>query len=197
MISANLEVIWEMSAKVFLAHAGGETLKFWVERRYLDTLGLPQIFLFDSDRTAENLPAKASKQRREAELNARDNCQAFMTRKREIENYVHPDAISRLTNGKVVLDAGVNLDFDDIEMIFSTKLGVALRDGKWQFEATDRFGNRIAAPSSNAKKVLTGYVMRQMTAEEIKERCEYVDEASGETRYEVVEWLEAIQEHAR
>ena len=36
-----------------------------------------------------------------------------------------------------------------------------------------------------------------VTAEEIKERCEYVDEASGETRYEVVEWLEAIQEHAR
>ena len=184
-------------SKVFFAPGGGETLKFWVERRYLDTLGLPQIFLFDSDRTAENLPAKASKQRRETELNARDNCQAFMTRKREIENYVHPDAISRLTDGKVVLDAGVNLDFDDIETIFSTKLSAALNDGKWQFEATDRFGNRIAAPSSNAKKVVTGYVMRKMTAEEIKERCKYVDEASGETRYEVVEWLEAIQEHAR
>lgn len=184
-------------SKVFLAHAGGETLKFWVERRYLDTLGLPQIFLFDSDRTAENLPASASKQQREAELNARDNCQAFMMRKREIENYVHPDAISRLTDGKVALDAGVNLDFDDIEMIFGTKLGAALSDGKWQFEPTDRFGNRIAAPASNAKKVVTGYVMRQMTAEEVKERCEYVDEASGETRYEVVEWLEAIQKHAR
>ena len=184
-------------SKVFLAHAGGETLKFWVERRYLDSLRLPQVFLFDSDRTSANLPASRSKQRQEAELNARASCRAFMTRKREIENYVHAEAINRLTNGEVTIDANVDLDFDDMEKVFGSRLGTALGRGGWQFEPTDRFGNRINAPSSNAKKVLTGHIMRQMTALEIKERCRYVDDTSGQTAYEVVEWLEAILEHVR
>lgn len=182
-------------SKVFLAHAGGGSLKFWVEQRYLDSLGLPQIYIFDSDRTAENLPPKASQQRQKDELDGRDGCQAFMTQKREIENYVHVDAIHRLTDGRVTFDDGVNLDYDDMEEVFGPRLGAALNEGGWVLEATDRFGQRITAPSSNPKKVLTGYIMRHMTAEEIKQRCEYPDEKSGEARYEILEWLQAIRSH--
>jgi hypothetical protein len=34
-----------------------------------------------------------------------------------------------------------------------------------------------------------------MTAGEIKERCAYVEPDTGATRYEVIDWLAAIQEH--
>lgn len=185
-------------ARVFWTIGGGQTLKDWVERRYLDRIGIPQIFLFDSDRTsAAVLPAR-DKEERVAEINARPDSQAFLSRKRTIENYVHPDAIDRLSDGKITLPDDINLDYGDIAAAFRTALEAAkVAHGKQLgFYPDGHDGQRlsIASAESNCKKIITAYIMRNMTADEVKDRDRYVDPDGSESD-EIMDWLSAIQAH--
>ncbi|AWU95550.1 ATP-binding protein [Azospirillum ramasamyi] len=80
---------------IFWVSAGGSSLHAWVERRYLDSLGIPQFYLCDSDRTTRGADMKADTARLVEMLTGRPNCQVWVTRKREIENYLHPAALLR------------------------------------------------------------------------------------------------------
>jgi len=68
---------------------GGSTLRDWVNSHYLKSLGRPEIHIYD--RGTDSPPkyiAQANK------INQRnDGSKAFLTRKREAENYLHPDVI--------------------------------------------------------------------------------------------------------
>lgn len=184
-------------SRIFWTIGGGQTLKDWVERRYLDRLGLPQVFIFDSDRTNPGQPHAPDKEARLVDLNERPNCTAFLARKREIENYMHPVALERLSEGRIALQEGIDLDFTDMPAV----LGEALR------AAREVHGNRlgfypadlrdqqlgIKTGDSNCKKIITAYIMRHMTADEIRERGAYVDPETGLERNEILEWMEAIR----
>ena len=178
--------------RVFIATAGGSTLKGWVERRYLDSLGLPQVYIIDSDRTAAELPLAASTQRHFDELNGRANCTAFITRKREIENYLHPECVAEVTENKVTMD-NCDLDFDDVSSIFSERLSEASRASRWRLAPTDRDGNLI--PIGKPKSIITAYIFRSMTVEQIGERAAYQDPVTGDDKHEILEWLEAIRQY--
>lgn len=64
---------------------------------------MPQVFIFDSDRTSADLPPSQEKLDRVAEINGREDAAAFLLRKRTIENYLHADAMPRLSDGKFVI----------------------------------------------------------------------------------------------
>ena len=183
-------------SKVFWTIGGGETLKDWVERRYLDRIGIPQIYLFDSDRkSSAELPSK-KKQDLKAEIERRQNCRAFISHKRTIENYVHRDAIERQSNCKIRLRPELNPDYDDVATEFKIAFEAAknTHGNQLDFYPDGHDGQQLGMMSgkTNCKKIITAYIMRHMTADEIGERGKYTRE-DGEESNEIMEWLEAIQ----
>jgi hypothetical protein len=183
---------------VFWTIGGGDnTLRDWVERRYLDKLNVPQVMLQDSDRTSVALPVKVEKTQWLQDMQARPNTSAFLTRKRSMDNYLHPDAILRLTNGLLSLPAGIDLDYVKMADEFSQHL-TAARQGQRQtgfnYEPDDHTGRRISKTSPSAcKTIICAHIMRHMTADEIRQRATYQD--GQDTKHEVLEWIAAIQQH--
>ncbi|MEW8025729.1 MAG: ATP-binding protein [Candidatus Thiodiazotropha endolucinida] len=180
--------------KVFWTIGGGETLKDWVERKYLDRIGIPQIFFFDSDRTSENLPVDRDKEQRIEEISQRANCVAFLSKKRTIENYLHPDALKRVTDGNITLPEETDWNYSNIAKLFKTAFDEAKRQhGKdLNFNPTDHEGNPLGIKSSESrcKRIITAYIMRQMTKDEVIERGKYTE---GEDEHnEVIDWINSI-----
>ncbi len=77
-------------SRVALVPLGGGSLKQWVAKHYLKNLSLPQVHIYDRDN--DNPP----KYQPECDaVNARtDGSWAVITTKREMENYLHADAIT-------------------------------------------------------------------------------------------------------
>ena len=86
--------------------SGGGNLKHWVNRRYLQGLGIPEIHIYDRD-------SDGGYQRHVDIVNGRGNDDwATLTAKCEIENYLHPDAIRDSLGVTVTFG-----DDDDVPMI--------------------------------------------------------------------------------
>lgn len=83
----------------------GSNLALWTSR--LSSLNRPELYIFDRD-TAP--PADPRYQREADEIRARPDCAAFITAKKEIENYLHPEAIKAAVP-EVDISFG---DFDDV-----------------------------------------------------------------------------------
>lgn len=81
--------------RVALIPLGGSTLQAWVNQHYLQNLGLPEIHIYDRDQPGSDGTYKY--QKAQDAVNARqDNSLAFLTNKREMENYLHLDAINEV-----------------------------------------------------------------------------------------------------
>lgn len=81
---------FENDPRVVLLPLGGSTLKQWVNEHYLRDLGKPEYHIYDRD--TETPPKYQEDVDR---VNARsDSSSARLTQRRELENYLHPDAIS-------------------------------------------------------------------------------------------------------
>lgn len=75
--------------RVVLLPLGGSTLKDWVNSHYLKNIGKPEVHIYDRD---TEQPPKY--QQAHDKINGRDDDSiAFLTSKREAENYLHIDAI--------------------------------------------------------------------------------------------------------
>lgn len=185
-------------ARVFWTIGGGQTLKDWVEREYLDRLGIPQVFIFDSDRTFAGQPVAPEKLARAATVDGKPNCRAFICRKRAIENYMHTDAVTRLCD-RITLPPAMDPDYENLARTFGTALQLArdLHGNGLGFYPADHAGNGlpIASGATNCKKIITSYIMRNMTADEIEARGAYTDAATGAPGNEILEWLDAIRAH--
>ena len=82
----NLEALESQGEIVFVPFGGGNVAA-WRDR--LRPLGLGEFHLYDGE-----LPPETAVRQRAAELvNAQPNCRAFVTHKRSLENYLHPQAI--------------------------------------------------------------------------------------------------------
>jgi putative ATP-dependent endonuclease of OLD family len=88
--------------RVALVPLGGGSLKQWVAKHYLRNLNLPEVHIYDRD------DATPPKYQAECDtVNARtDGSWAVVTAKREIENYLHADAIAEGMNGITVTFSG-------------------------------------------------------------------------------------------
>ncbi|MFI5022693.1 MAG: ATP-binding protein [Alphaproteobacteria bacterium] len=177
--------------RIFWAMGGGDTLKDWIERRYLDKLELPQVIIRDSDRSAAAIPLHSDKEQWLKAMTKIANVTAFITRKRNMDNYVHPATIGRLTNGLVSLMPNIDVDFVRMADEFADQLSDAVKNKGLTFKATDHDGNPIPTRKQNAKRIISAYIMRHMTADELRERASYVHD-DGTTGHEVREWIEAI-----
>ena len=111
VIAAAGEVAAIDETKVFWTIGGGTALKDWVERKYLDKLGVHQIIIQDSDLSAAAIPLASNKKQWLEDIKANANVTAFLTKKRNMDNYVHIDVLGRMTGGKLTLPSGFDLDF--------------------------------------------------------------------------------------
>ena len=180
---------------VFWAFGGGETVKDWIERQYLDALEIPQVIIVDSDRNADAAPESRKAREIVAMLGARADVHAFMTEKREIENFLHPDVILRVSNGTISFDPAWSLDYDRLPTRLGEAITSARQNGHVEFAPTSRNGDPLPSLDTgkgHCKKVITSYLFAQMTADEIKQRSTRPDGSS-----EVVDWLDTIGEYAR
>jgi hypothetical protein len=84
----------ETDPRVAVVIVGGGNLKHWVERRYLERLGCAEVHIYDRD------DAAAPKYQGAVDaLNQRaPKVWAALTRKREMENYLHAEAINAALN---------------------------------------------------------------------------------------------------
>lgn len=91
---------------------GGSNLGLWVSR--LAGLARPEYYIFDRD----TQPPEPPKYQDQIDaFNARADCNAQATSKREMENYIHPNAI------KAALDVDVSFgDFDDVPDLVARKI---------------------------------------------------------------------------
>ncbi|MEW6771702.1 MAG: AAA family ATPase [Bacillota bacterium] len=101
---------------------GGETLKHWIDLRAMGRLNRRFGVIVDSDRESihHNIPGK--------KLNWKQKCEAqggvfFILRKREIENYLHRDAIARSGRDRKPYD-----DFTDMKALFGENVYKVIRD---------------------------------------------------------------------
>lgn len=73
--------------RIIVLALGGSTLQDWVDNHYLKSFKLPEFHLYDRDEDFKYQSACDA-------VNARnEGSQAYLTNKREIENYLHPAAI--------------------------------------------------------------------------------------------------------
>lgn len=79
---------------VFLPFGGGDVLA-WADR--LASLRVPELHLYDR----EAPPETELRQQAAALVNQRRNCRAFVTRKRALENYIHPHCIREISGLEV------------------------------------------------------------------------------------------------
>lgn len=183
---------------VFWTIGGGDnTLMDWVERQYLDRLNVPQVMLQDSDRTSDALPVKAEKTDWLRKMRLRPNTTAFLTKKRSMENYLHPDVLPRLTNNVLTLPPGINLDYvkmaDEVARHLTAARKNAAQTG-FNYQPDNHSGVRITKTGPSAcKSIICAHMMRHMTVDEIRQRATYQD--GPDNKHEVIEWISAIQAH--
>ena len=116
---------------------GGQTLVYWVNERYLKEIGRPEIHIYDND-------VARYKAIIDQVNNFGNGSWGVLTHKREIENYLHQDAIQE------GLSIAVNInDTDDIPALVGAI-------ANWN--------------AKNAKHKLANYAFPKMTAERIRQR---------------------------
>ncbi|WP_214802015.1 ATP-binding protein [Exiguobacterium sp. ERU656] len=130
----------QTSKEVVIIPCGGGTLQGWVENRYLKELSVPEIHIYDRD---ENEPPKYEKWCKLVR-DRNDGSVAYLTSKRELENYIHPSAIK---------------EYFKLE--------------EFNFQSTDNVPKILTDLTpyneSNIKKKLNSHVVKSMTYDQIKE----------------------------
>jgi hypothetical protein len=145
--------------RIALVPLGGGSLKQWVAKRYLRGLGLPEVHIYDRD---DETPPKY--QPEHDAVNARgDRSWAVITAKRELENYLHAEAISE--------GLGVTITFTDtcdVPLLVAQAVHTAAGSGKpWGDVLTNP--KDIAEKVSRAKKRLNKEAVARMTAQRLAE----------------------------
>lgn len=160
--------------KIIFFPLGGSNLALWTSR--LANLNVPEFYLFDRDAKPPEPPAH---QQEVDEINARDGCEAFSTGKREMESYLHPDAVKA---GHAELEVVVAFgDFDDVPMIVARAVHEMKNpDTPWD-EVPEK---KQAQKTSRAKQWLNAGAAAAMTADLLTER-----DPSGDVRG----WLQTMK----
>ncbi|MDD5079948.1 MAG: ATP-binding protein [Candidatus Omnitrophica bacterium] len=153
----NLEQL-ELSGTIIFFPVGGSNLALWTSR--LQGLKRPEFHLCDRDTTPPVLPKY---QTYINEINVRPNCRAICTAKKEVENYLHKDAIlaAYLANGINLTITNNFADFDDVPKIIAEMVYNASANGCRQWGTLTP--ERQEAKIKNAKKLLNSTASLNMT----------------------------------
>jgi predicted ATP-dependent endonuclease of OLD family len=136
---------------------GGSSLREWVNGHFLKGLGLPEIHIYDRDKDD---PPKY--QEPADKVNERgDGSKAFLTQKREMENYLHPSAISEAL--RVHIDVR---DDNDVPAEVAKKVHEQGGEKSWDELDSEKAKGKI----SKAKRRLNDDAAAKMTRERLLER---------------------------
>ena len=129
-------------------------------------------------RRSDNVPPRSPHYASAADaINARSGCSAVHTSKRELENYLHPGAIT-LEYPQVVLSEIA--DFDDVPMLVAQQIHVS-SDSRQPW--TDLSAEKRKKKESQAKSWLNKQAVSRMTPEMF---------AQSDPKGEIGEWLKQI-----
>lgn|GEM_PF-48036 len=190
----------------FVFGGGGDQLKSVVNGEYLDALGLPQFYLRDSDKEDQDHPGKTiptevvERVRKWEEDGEGLPISVKRTRKREIENYVHPAAIDRVCGAQVDIESrlyGFDFDFGKMSKT-SSDFWQALCDAKAELEFRFPAGVRRGVPLKHTepKHVICGLFLKETTLDELRDRCASTD-PDGVERSEIEDWFYGMAELVR
>ena len=136
----------ENDKRVLVIPLGGSILKYWVDKRYFKKLGCPEVHIYDNDVSAY--------QKSIDEINARnDGSWGTLTKKYEIENYLHSNAIRAIY--------GVDVDTDKKDL--PKKFAEAYYEAK-----KEQLGKMWK--DSTSKKQLSKVFEEAMTCDLLEER---------------------------
>jgi len=172
----NLEAC-ENEGIVVLIPFGGSSFKLWINR--LNSLNINEYHICDRD---YQLPTPAHYQTIVNEINGQDNKEASITTKRELENYIHHQAITDMyLDEHPEFTISEFLDFDDIPLIVAKHLHEISESTKiWKDMSQEKQKQKM----SRVKKRLNEDAVKLMTYEQY---CE-VDSAK-----EIENWLIHMQ----
>jgi hypothetical protein len=146
----------ELDGELIFFPFGGSNLILWSSR--LERLNRPEFHLCDRDIAP---PANAKHQGHVDEVNARENCRACNTLKKEIENYLHKDAIiAAYKEFGINLTIMANFDsFDNVPQKVAQMVHEASGSPKVWSELTDK---EKEEKESKAKHILCSRAPKYM-----------------------------------
>lgn len=161
----------ETDGKLLFIPMGGSTLQLWTNR--LEGLAVPEVHILDRDNPP---PSNAKYQDAADRVTARDQT-AFITSKREMENYIHYEAVNSCFD--LNIDAQFEA-FDDVPKIVAQAVNVA---GGGTTNWADRDDEFKKKKMSKVKKRLNREVIDNMTIDQFTQ----IDPDN-----EIKTWLQAI-----
>lgn len=168
----------ELNGHLIFVPLGGSNLALWASR--LTPLNRPEFHLCDRD----NQPPMAPKYNDHmTAINARAGCAAVCTGKRELENYVHFDAINEAYAAHNVALGLTNHfgEFDDVPAMVAQAVHIASGGAPWAEVSDDARRKKMR----NAKSCLNGLATSKMTVARLAD----VDPGN-----EIRGWLQQIRD---
>lgn len=139
--------------------SGGSCLKFYVDHKYLDGFGKPEIHIYDSD-IADYLVYVEK-------INQQENKTGFNTKKLELENYLCSEAITEAyaQNGLIIEIPEVTDDMDVPNLVAK-----ALQNSSGGRQWDELSAEEQKKKEGKCKKVLNTIAVEKMTVERINQR---------------------------
>lgn len=146
----------ELDGELVFVPLGGSNLALWASR--LAPFNRPEFHICDRDNQPPADPKYAA---HIVAINARADCQAVATQKRELESYIHHEAICEAyaQNQIAINFPGPFADFDDVPSVVAQAVHAVNGDGPWG----DIDEEKRRKKESKVKRQLNAAAVRQMT----------------------------------
>lgn len=150
----------ELDGELIFIPLGGSNLALWASR--LRALNRPEFHLCDRDNPPPQPPKYEAYMNA---INAREACQAVATQKRELENYLHHEAVQEAygQNGMAITLRAPFGEFEDVPRLIAQ----TLHDGQGQSAWAELSEEKQRRKESSAKRVLNEQAASLMTAERL------------------------------
>lgn len=168
----------EDNGKVVMIPFGGSSFKLWINR--LNSLNVNEFHICDRDYAP---PSSAHYQSIVDEINMQENKQAYITQKRELENYIHHQSIMDIYREQHdTFTLSEFSDFDDVPLLVAKHLHeLSESDNLWDEVNPEKQKQKI----SKVKKRLNDEAVKVMSYEQY---CEVDNDK------EIEQWLVDIKE---
>ena len=150
----------ELAGEIIFFPFGGSNLLIWSHR--LKALERPEFHICDRDLPP---PAEPKYNDHVTAVNGREGCKAVVTSKREVENYIHPDAIieAYAEHNIIITFNGLFDDFDDVPLLVAQAVHAAKADTPWPENNEDKVKKKLG----RSKVMLNGLAMEKMNPERL------------------------------
>ena len=152
----------ELDGELIFVPLGGSNLALWASR--LQPINRPEFHICDRDTEP---PANPKYQDHINAVNARDGCQAIATSKRELENYLHHDAVcvAYAANQININFADPFSNFDDVPSLVASAVHAQNGTGPWNELSDEKRRHK----ERKAKSTLNNAAVRMMTIEQFNQ----------------------------